>query len=86
MLRRGYKVHVGKLYTTEVDFVAQKQEVITYIQVTASMLDQDTFAREIKPLTSIKDNYEKLVLTLDKLTPGNYNGIKVVYLLDWLLG
>lgn len=86
LLRRGYKVHVGKLYTTEVDFVAQKQEVITYIQVTASMLDQDTFAREIKPLTSIKDNYEKLVLTLDKLTPGNYNGIKVVYLLDWLLG
>ena len=50
------------------------------------MLDQDTFAREIKPLTSIKDNYETLVLTLDKLTPGNYNGIKVVYLLDWLLG
>ena len=49
------------------------------------MLDATTFAREIKPLASIKDNYEKLVLTLDKLTPGNYNGIKVINLLDWLL-
>ena len=49
------------------------------------MLDETTFAREIKPLASIKDNYEKIVLTLDKLTPGNYNGIKVINLLDWLL-
>lgn len=85
LLRRGYHVYVGKLHNTEVDFVAQKQGVITYIQVSASMLDPETFAREIKPLASIKDNYEKLVLTLDKLTPGNYNGIKVINLLDWLL-
>ena len=85
LLRRGYHVYVGKLHTTEVDFVAQKQGVLTYVQVTASMLDATTFAREIKPLASIKDNYEKLVLTLDKLTPGNYNGIKVINLLDWLL-
>ena len=86
LLRRGYHVYVGKMYTTEVDFVAQKQGVITYIQVSASMLDSTTFAREIKPLTSIKDNYEKIILTLDKLTSGNYNGIKVINLLDWLLG
>lgn len=85
LLRRGYHVHIGKLYTAEVDFVAQKQGVITYIQVTASMLDAETFAREIKPLASIKDNYEKIVLTLDKMTIGNYNGIKVINLLDWLL-
>ena len=85
LLRRGYHVYVGKLHNTEVDFVAQKQGVITYIQVSASMLDPETFAREIKPLASIKDNYEKIILTLDKLTPGNYNGIKVINLLDWLL-
>lgn len=86
LLRRGYHVYVGKLHNTKVDFVAQKQGVITYIQVSASMLDSTTFAREIKPLTSIKDNYEKIILTLDKLTSGNYNGIKVINLLDWLLG
>ena len=86
LLRRGYHVYVGKLHNTEVDFVAQKQGVITYIQVSASMLDPETFAREIKPLASIKDNYEKIILTMDKLTPGNYNGIKVINLLDWLLG
>ena len=85
LLRRGYHVYVGKLHNTEVDFVAQKQGILTYIQVTASMLDSTTFAREIKPLTSIKDNYEKIILTMDKLTLGNYNGIKVINLLDWLL-
>ena len=85
LLRRGYNVYIGKMHNTEVDFIAQKQGVITYIQVSASMLDSTTFAREIKPLASIKDNYEKIILTLDKLTPGNYNGIKVINLLDWLL-
>ena len=82
LMRRGYHVYVGKLDNTEVDFVAHKQGVI---QVSASMLDSETFAREIKPLNSIKDNYEKVILTLDKLTPGNYNGIKVINLIDWLL-
>ena len=86
LLRRGYHVYVGKMHNTEVDFVAQKQGVLTYIQVTASILDPETFAREIKPLASIKDNYEKIILTMDKLTLGNYNGIKVINLLDWLLG
>ena len=85
LLRRGYRIYVGKLHNTEVDFVVQKQGILTYIQVTASMLDATTIAREIKPLASIKDNYEKIVITLDKLTPGNYNGIKVINLLDWLL-
>ena len=84
LLRRGYRIYVGKLHNTEVDFVVQKQGILTYIQVTASMLDATTFTREIKPLASIKDNYEKIVLTLEKLTPGNYNGIKVINLLDWL--
>lgn len=86
LLRRGFKVMVGKYQNTEVDFVAQKQGVLTYIQVTADMTVKETFDREMKPLCRIQDNYEKIVLTLDKLSPGNYNGIKVIYLMDFLTG
>lgn len=84
LLRRGYKVNVGKLGDTEVDFVAQKQGVLSYFQVTADMTSEETFNREIRPLQSIRDNYEKVILTLDHMTPGNYAGIKVVQLLHWL--
>lgn len=85
LLRRGYKVAVGKYQNTEVDFVVEKQGAFTYIQVTAEMTTKDTFDREMKPLYAIRDNYEKIVLTLDKLTLGNYNGIRVIHVLDWLL-
>lgn len=85
LLRRGFKVNVGKNGDTEVDFVAQKQGVLHYYQVTADMTNEDTFDREIRPLQSIKDNYEKMILTMDHMTPGDYGGIKVVHLLDWLL-
>lgn len=84
LLRRGYQVNVGKNGDTEVDFVAQKQGVLHYYQLTADMTNEDTFEREIRPLQSIKDNYEKMILTMDRMTPGDYEGIKVVYLLDWL--
>lgn len=86
LLRRGYKVMIGKLGSTEVDFVAEKQGEYSYFQVTADMTAQETFAREMKPLTLIRDNYEKVILTADRLTAGNYNGIRVKYLPDWLLG
>lgn len=86
LLRRGYKVMIGKLGNTEVDFVAEKQGEYSYFQVTADMTAQETFAREMKPLTLIRDNYEKVILTADRLTVGNYNGIRVKYLPDWLLG
>ena len=85
LLRRGFKVNVGKNGDAEVDFVAQKQGVLHYYQVTADMTNEDTFDREIRPLQSIKDNYEKTILTMDHMTPGDYEGIKVVPLLDWLL-
>lgn len=85
LLRRGYKVAIGKNGQTEVDFVAQKQGVLTYYQVTADMTAQATFEREMKPLQSINDNYEKMILTMDRFTLGNYDGIKVVHVLDWLL-
>lgn len=86
LLRRGYRVSMGKQGNTEVDFVAEKQGVYTYVQVTADMTAEETFEREMRPLRAIADNYEKIVLTMDKNTPGNYEGIHVVYLLEWLVG
>lgn len=85
LLRRGNKVNIGKYGSTEVDFVAQKQGVIVYYQVTADMTAEETFEREIRPLKEIKDNYEKIVLTLDHFSLGNYDGIKVINVIDWLL-
>ena len=85
LLRRGYRVFIGKVGTTEVDFVAEQQGVYTYFQVTADMAAEETFNREIAPLKNIKDNYEKIILTLDRVTLGNYEGIEVINLLDWLL-
>ena len=85
LLRRGYRVMIGKIGSTEVDFVAEKQGSYTYFQVTADMTAQETFEREMKPLRRIRDNYEKIVLTGDRLTLGNYDGIQVKYLPDWLL-
>lgn len=85
LLRRRYRVMIGKVGSTEVDFVAEKQGVYVYFQVTADMTAQETFERELRPLTLIRDNYEKIVLTNDRLTLGNYNGIQVKNLTDWLL-
>ena len=86
LLRRGCKVMIGKLGNTEVDFVAEKQGEYAYYQVTADMTAQETFNREMRPLTLIRDNYEKVVLTADRMTIGNYNGIRVKNIRDWLLG
>ena len=85
LLRRGYQVNIGKFGSTEVDFVAQKQGILTYYQVTANMTAEETFEREMRPLRGIQDNYEKIVLTLDRFSLGNYEGRKVVNVIDWLL-
>lgn len=86
LLRRGYQVNIGKFGSTEVDFVAQKQGILTYYQVTANITAEETFEREMRPLRGIQDNYEKIVLTLDRFSLGNYEGIKVMNVIDWLLG
>ena len=86
LLRRGYRVNIGKVGTTEVDFVARKNEDIFYYQVTASMTEESTFEREMAPLRAIQDNYPKYVITLDRYTLGNYEGIQVIHAVDWLLG
>ena len=84
LLGRGYQVNIGKYGAAEVDFVARKRDEIAYYQVTASMTAPETFEREMRPLRSIRDNYEKTVLTLDCFSTGNYEGIRVINLVDWL--
>lgn len=85
LMRRGHTVNIGKVGTAEVDFVVRKGEDTEYYQVTASMTDEATFNRELSPLRSISDNYPKTVLTLDRLTLGNYDGILVKNAIDWLV-
>lgn len=85
LLRRGYDVAIGKLGNSEVDFVASSADNKIYIQVTESMLSEDVRKRELAPLQSIQDNYEKLVLSLDVGLDASYDGIKSINLLDWLL-
>lgn len=85
LLRRGYQVNVGKAGSAEIDFVARKDDILEYYQVTASLTDQSTFEREIAPLRKIRDNYPKKILTLDRFTLGNYEGIEVGNAIDWLL-
>lgn len=85
LLRRGNEVCVGRIGEQEVDFVARKNGRYAYFQVTANMTDQTTFDREIAPFLKIKDNYPKTILTLDRFTLGNYDGVEVVNAVDWLL-
>lgn len=86
LLRRGYKVNVGKVASKEIDFVAERNGIIEYYQVCANLTDENTFNREISVFEDIKDNYQKTILTLDRFTLGNYNGIIVENIIDWLLG
>ena len=85
LLRRGYEVNIGKVGATEIDFIARKGDSVLYFQVTASMVEETTFDREMAPLKAISDNYPKTVITLDRYTLGNYEGIQVVNAIDWLL-
>ena len=84
LLRRGYRINIGKLGSAEVDFIARKENSLTYFQVTADMTSKDTFEREMAPFKKLKDHYPKVVLTLDRFTPGDYDGIQVVNLVEWL--
>ena len=84
LIRRGYKVNIGKLDNLEVDFIAHNDNEKIYFQVSASVLDPNTFEREIAPLKKINDNYKKIILTLDEL-PMNYEGINQINIIDWLL-
>ena len=85
LLRRGYDVAVGKIGNKEVDFIAIKGEEKIYYQVTQEMRSEETITRELAPLKEIKDNFPKIVLTLDSNIKLTEDGIRIINLLDFLL-
>lgn len=86
LLRRDYRVCIGKVGDTEVDFVAEKPGEKKYIQVTESIASPETRERELRALRLIPDNYEKMILSMDRNFINSYEGIISSYLPDWLLG
>lgn len=85
LLRRGYKVNIGKTSDYEVDFVAENPHTIKYYQVTQTLSDEQVKNRELRSLESISDNYEKIILSTDKSINNDFNGIKVKNIINWLL-
>ena len=84
--RRGYDVYVGQLEDSEIDFVAVNGEDISYYQVSATTLEENTLKRELAPFRKVGDNYPKYLLTLDEIFgSADYDGIKKKNVLDWLL-
>ena len=85
LLRRGYKVNIGKTQDYEVDFVAENIETVKYFQVSRSIVDDTVRERELRSLESISDNYEKSILTMDRTINNDFNGIKIINIIDFLL-
>lgn len=85
LLRRGYKVYIGKCNNKEINFIAINKEETCYFQVTESLKDSNTCEREISPFYLTNDFYEKTIITTDKTYVTNIKGIKIVNLIDFLL-
>ena len=85
LLRRNYEVFIGKIGENEIDFIAIKEAEPTYIQVSYLLSSEETKEREYRPLLAIKDNFPKLILTLDDLPESNENGIVRKNLRQWLM-
>ena len=86
LLRRQKKVYIGKMDTLEVDFVTMDENDITYYQVAATVRDENTLRRELASLQQIHDQYPKYILTLDEDPVADYNGIKRINALKWMMG
>ena len=86
LLRRGYKVYVGKVDDLEIDFVAQNREGLKYYQVALSVRDEIVLERELKSLRKTGDFYPKYLLVYDMDLAADYDGIKKINIIEWLLG
>jgi predicted AAA+ superfamily ATPase len=84
LLRRGYKVYIGKIGNKEVDFVAEGLNGTEYYQVAETIRGDETFQRETTALEAIKDHNPKFILTRDYDT-SSHNGIKIKNVLEWLI-
>lgn len=84
LIRRGYKVYIGKTGEKEIDFVAENKEGFTYFQVAYTTREKATLERELEPLQDVNDHYPKYILTMDIDPISDYNGIKKMNVLDWL--
>lgn len=85
LLRRDFQVYVGKIKDMEIDFVAERLGERIYVQVAESINDEEIRENKLKPLKAINDNYEKIVLSMDKDMPKSYDGIKSINIIDWFL-
>ncbi|WP_042435885.1 ATP-binding protein [Senegalimassilia anaerobia] len=86
LLRRGYDVYVGDIENGEIDFVAIKPDDTQYFQVSATTLEESTLKRELAPFAAVRDNYPKILLTLDTIFgTADYDGVKKHNVIDWLL-
>lgn len=86
LLRRGFKIYIGKCDDDEIDFVTVKGAELAYYQVALTVQDEQTLQKELKPLLAVKDNFPKYLITMDNVPVTFHNGIKQVYALDFLCG
>jgi hypothetical protein len=86
LLRRGYQVYIGKVDNQEIDFVAMNQDGRSYFQIAATVREPATLERELAPLRKLSDHYPKYILTLDEDPEADYDGIRRIRALDWLIG
>lgn len=85
LLRRGYEIYTGRQDAGEVDFIAINETGTEYYQVSLTVRDDNTLKRELASLDSIPDHNPKYLLTLDDDPPVSHNGIRQLYVLDWLI-
>ena len=85
LLRRGYEVSIGKMDDLEIDFVAVNAKGTEYFQVAATVREEATLQRELRPLQKINDHYPKVILTLDDDPDADYQGIRRINALQWLI-
>ncbi len=86
LLRRGFRVMVGKVDALEVDFVAETTQQRLYIQVCQSLTDPKTKERELRPFERIQDGYPRILLSMDRTIARDENGVVLVNVVDWLAG